>query len=100
MAIPPSGSPTRRPSPLLGLVAIHAGLILACTGGSSDRDRDDDGWDRPEDCDDDNAEVHPDAPELCDGIDNDCDTLIDDQDDNVDAPSWYVDADGDGFGDP
>ena len=29
------------------------------------------------DCNDENSDIHPDAPELCDGIDNDCDTVID-----------------------
>ena len=28
------------------------------------------------DCDESNAGVHPDADEVCDGIDNDCDTHI------------------------
>ncbi len=51
------------------------------------------------DCDDGEAAIHPDATELCDGVDNDCDGTIDDYD-AADAPSWYADGDGDGFGDP
>jgi len=52
------------------------------------------------DCDDARATVAPGAPETCDGVDNDCDTLVDDADsDVVDPPSWYADADQDGYGD-
>jgi uncharacterized membrane protein len=40
-------------------------------------DSDGDGYNADEDCDDGDASVHPGAPELCDGIDNDCDSLID-----------------------
>ncbi len=50
------------------------------------------------DCDDTDAAVNPDADEQCDGIDNDCDGDVD-EDDAVDAGTWYTDADGDGFGD-
>jgi large repetitive protein len=50
------------------------------------------------DCDDSNAALNPDAAEYCDGFDNDCDGTTD-NDDAVDATTWYMDADGDSFGD-
>ncbi len=50
------------------------------------------------DCDDGAATTWPGADELCDGDDNDCDGAVDE--DSVDAPAWYLDADQDGFGDP
>jgi len=49
------------------------------------------------DCDDDDATIHPDADEICNGVDDDCDETID-EDDAVDATTWYQDADGDGYG--
>jgi len=50
------------------------------------------------DCDDADPDVHPDAEELCNGADDDCDDVIDD--DAVDAGSWYLDSDLDEYGDP
>jgi hypothetical protein len=64
--------------------------------GVVQEDRDGDGF--IDDCDDDNPNVFPGNTEFCDGLDNDCDSLVDE--DAVDALSWYADADDDGFGDP
>src|SRR5262245_46148199 len=50
-----------------------------------------------DDCDDTNVSAHPGAPELCNGVDDDCDGAIDV--DAVDAVTRYADADADGFGD-
>ena len=49
------------------------------------------------DCDDGDEQVNPGADERCDGLDNDCDEDVD-EDDAVDAPTWYRDGDGDGYG--
>jgi hypothetical protein len=63
-------------------------------------DDDGDGYETPEDCDDANENVNPDATEVCDGIDNDCDNLIDDGDDSFEGGvTVFTDSDGDGYGD-
>jgi choice-of-anchor B domain-containing protein len=81
------------------------------------RDSDDDGYGDPNnsytgcaqaegwvtnnsDCDDSNDLINPDASEVCDDIDNDCDNLIDDDDPDAIAGNntFYIDDDGDGFG--
>ena len=51
------------------------------------------------DCDDLNNTVYPLAQEICDGIDNTCDGLVDDNDPNVvGQTTFYQDSDGDGNG--
>jgi hypothetical protein len=60
-------------------------------------DLDGDGF-AEDDCDDGDPAVYPGAAEHCDGADEDCDGAVDE--DATDATTWYVDADGDGFGDP
>ncbi len=61
-------------------------------------DSDGDGFGAAVDCDDENSAVHPEADEVCDGVDNNCDGAVD-EDSAVDATSWFTDADGDGYGD-
>jgi len=53
--------------------------------------------DNADDCDDSTADANPDATEVCDGIDNDCDGQVD-NDASEDAGTWYLDYDGDGYG--
>jgi hypothetical protein len=51
------------------------------------------------DCDDTNEDVNPSASEVCNGIDDNCNGLIDAQDPDVeDAEVYYVDEDEDGYG--
>lgn len=48
------------------------------------------------DCDDNDADIYPGSQEVCDGIDNNCDGNIDE---GV-TTSYYIDNDGDGYGNP
>ncbi|MEN0062830.1 MAG: MopE-related protein [Myxococcota bacterium] len=50
------------------------------------------------DCDDTNRDVNPDADERCNTIDDNCNGDVDEN--PVDLPTWYTDADNDGYGDP
>ena len=67
-------------------------LSLAAVGCASDDDGD--GF-SDKDCDDNNATVNPDADEVCDGIDNNCDGRVDEGL----ILEYYADLDGDGYGD-
>jgi hypothetical protein len=63
----------------------------ACALGAGQADNDDD-------CDDLEQLAAPGNTEACNGIDDDCDGTVDN--DVPGAPTWYVDADGDGHGGP
>lgn len=63
-------------------------LCDLCWGEDSTYDGDGDGYCADLDCDDWDDTVLPGAPELCDGMDNDCDEVL---------PDDETDPDGDGF---
>ena len=70
-----------------------------CDGSVGYADEDGDGFAACEDCNDAAAAINEDAAEICDGLDNDCDGWIDDQDPDVTGGTlWYGDADGDTYG--
>jgi len=64
--------------------------------GDAPADEDGDNYTDDVDCNDQDASIHPGADELCDGTDRNCDG--DSELGAVDAPTWYEDVDGDGYG--
>jgi len=66
-----------------GVGACTASGISSCAGGTVQ----------------DSCVPGPPSIELCDGVDNDCDGQKD-EGEAVDAATWYMDADGDSYGDP
>lgn len=79
--------------------------LLACTWISPEeraerRDQDGDGFVSTQwggsDCDDADPEIRPDQDEVCDGVDQDCDGLIDELESG--GVLAFVDLDGDGYG--
>ena len=67
-----------------GMVVV--GKPVACAKGEGD-------------CDDTNAAIHPNQPEVCgNGIDDNCDGLTDTGADPSGCVPFYMDGDGDGFG--
>jgi hypothetical protein len=71
-------------------------VVCALAGACSSNDADGDGYTSDVDCDDGNPNVHPEAPETCNNVDDDCDGQVDN--DPVDGVKWLADNDGDGFG--
>ncbi len=54
-----------------------------------------------DDCDDNERTTNPSAREVCgDGVDNNCDGLIDGEDSSAREVRWYADTDADLYGDP
>ena len=76
-------------------LVLLCSFFWACTDKEL-RDDDGDGYLNTEDCNDFDPNTHPDAREVCDGKDNNCDDLIDNN--PTDAPIFYLDKDGDGYG--
>ncbi|MBN2799494.1 MAG: putative metal-binding motif-containing protein, partial [Deltaproteobacteria bacterium] len=82
----------------LSLASLLSLALFGCREAqeAEPTDLDQDGW-VEHDCDDTDPDIHPNAEELCDGVDNDCDGYTDE--DATDARSWYADVDRDGYGD-
>jgi len=72
------------------------GTLAAVGCVESDGDKDGDGFLDGADCAPDDPAVHPDAREVCNGIDDDCNGVPDDAGEH--GLAWYRDGDGDGFG--
>jgi hypothetical protein len=70
-------------------------LLLLSVGCAVDRDGD--GVVKGDDCDDEDPARFPGNTEVCDGSDNDCNDLVDDE--AIDRITSYADVDEDGFGD-
>ncbi|MGK3999622.1 putative metal-binding motif-containing protein [Sorangium sp. So ce1024] len=95
-----------------GAASTTAALAYGCAGETYYLDRDGDGHGDPgeptidcspppdhavlgDDCDDYNVSIHPGAPEVCNGRDDNCNGEIDE---NLEVRTHYEDADGDGYG--
>jgi hypothetical protein len=81
--------------PLTLVACLFPGPTTRSTAdsGAPVEDVDGDGF-SDADCDDGDPTVHPGAPELADGVDNDCDGIVDEGGATTSSPA---DADADGF---
>lgn len=90
--------------------SVYPGAEEVCDGHDNDCngqidennggvDEDGDGYAGCDDCNDSDAVINPGEDEYCDGVDNNCDGRPDEAT-AVDAPTWYLDMDGNGCGDP
>ncbi len=77
-------------------VAACGGEATVSKSAPAPVDADGDGVAADLDCDDENPLVFPGQVEHCDGVDEDCDGMIDD--DAVDSVAYFPDEDSDGFG--
>ena len=80
------------------LLSLALVTLTACRGEEEPIDADLDGSPEAEDCDDSDATAFPGAVEVCDGVDNDCDGGVDNE--AADMATVWLDADGDGHGNP
>jgi hypothetical protein len=88
-------STTAKPKSVVDVIELKVNFSIDC-------DLDDDGADAWQcggtDCDDAREDVYLGADETCDHVDQDCNGAVDD--DPLEPRSWWVDGDGDGYGDP
>jgi len=76
-------------------------LNITLNGSVVQQDDDGDGYGVLDDCNDANPAINPGATEVCNGIDDECDALVDAADPSVvGLITWYADADNDGYGNP
>ncbi|MDD5331400.1 MAG: MopE-related protein [Candidatus Nanoarchaeia archaeon] len=73
-------------------------LFINCaTWSALGVDNDNDGFYSDEDCDDTNADINPDAEETCNGVDDNCDLIIDEEN-SLGCTDYYYDFDQDTYG--
>jgi hypothetical protein len=85
-----------------GTVPVDTGALASDSASdaraeTADVDHDGDGYPASVDCNDADAAVHPGATESCNGVDDNCNGLVDEPG-AVGETTYYADADADGYG--